>query len=98
MTDETKCCVRLEIYGRVQGVGYRYATQTEARRLQVCGWVRNQRDGSVEACLSGDRDRVDALVQWCRRGPVSAQVEDVILRPVENCDIAASTGDFEIRR
>ncbi|MGD1904339.1 MAG: acylphosphatase [Geitlerinemataceae cyanobacterium] len=96
MTDE-QCCVRLEIYGRVQGVGFRYATKAEAQRLRVCGWVRNQRDGSVEACFAGDRDRVDALVQWCRRGPELAQVDDVILRPVESCDTILSTDGFEIR-
>jgi acylphosphatase len=58
--------VRIEITGHVQGVGFRYAMRAEARRRGVSGWVRNRRDGSVEALLQGEADAVRALVDWAR--------------------------------
>ncbi len=70
----------LAIRGRVQGVWYRGAMQEEAERLGVGGWVRNRRDGTVEAELEGEPASVDALIDWARRGPPSARVEDVAVR------------------
>jgi acylphosphatase len=69
--------VHLRIYGRVQGVGFRYATQIEARRHGVSGWVRNRKDGTVEAMIQGEQEAVDALVEWARHGPPGASVSDV---------------------
>jgi acylphosphatase len=69
--------VRLRITGRVQGVWYRGATEAEARKLGVDGWVRNCSDGSVEALIEGDPSMVAALVTWCRTGPPGARVTDV---------------------
>ena len=63
--------------GRVQGVFFRAETQDRARSLGLAGWVRNANDGSVEAVLEGERERVDTLLRWCRRGPALAEVEDV---------------------
>ncbi len=68
------------VTGRVQGVGFRYTTVDQARRLGVCGWVRNQADGSVEVELEGERAGVEALVRFLHRGPAGARVEDVALR------------------
>jgi acylphosphatase len=68
---------RLQITGRVQGVGFRYAMQDEAARRGVAGWVRNRRDGSVEALLQGEADAVDALIAWARQGPPGAHVIEV---------------------
>ena len=67
----------LKISGYVQGVGFRYAMAEEAERLGVTGWVRNRRDGTVEAVVDGARDALDAIVAWARRGPRGAQVTGV---------------------
>lgn len=70
-------CRRLRIHGLVQGVGFRYSLQREALRLGLKGWVRNRRDGSVEAVVSGTASAVEALITWSHRGPPSARVERV---------------------
>jgi len=68
---------RLVVRGLVQGVWYRGSLQHEARRRGVGGWVRNRADGTVEAEVEGERDDVDAVIAWARRGPRGARVEDV---------------------
>ena len=69
--------MRVRIRGRVQGVGFRQSTAARARSLGLVGWVLNARDGSVEAVFEGPRDRVESMVEWCRRGPPHAQVQEV---------------------
>jgi acylphosphatase len=69
--------VRVRIRGRVQGVWYRGWTVDEARRLGLSGWVRNRRDGSVEAVFSGPEHAVRAMTACCRRGPPGALVREV---------------------
>jgi acylphosphatase len=68
---------RVRVGGRVQGVYFRYSVQDEARRRGVAGWVRNTRDGRVEAVFEGKREAVGALVAFCHRGPPAARVEQV---------------------
>jgi acylphosphatase len=66
--------VRLRVTGRVQAVGYRAWAVASATDLGLRGWVRNRRDGSVEALVSGPADAVAAMIAACRRGPSAAQV------------------------
>jgi acylphosphatase len=65
------------INGRVQGVFFRYATQEEATRLGVKGWVKNRRDGQVEAVFEGDEPTVETMLKWCHQGPPHAVVNKV---------------------
>ncbi|MBI4618304.1 MAG: acylphosphatase [Planctomycetes bacterium] len=76
------------VSGRVQGVFYRYSAVEEATRLGLSGWVKNLRDGRVEAVAEGERDAVERFVEWCRRGPPSAHVEKL------DVDWEAPTGEF----
>ncbi|WP_299054343.1 acylphosphatase [uncultured Nocardioides sp.] len=80
---DAKRSVRLRVTGRVQGVSFRWATEQEARRLGVTGWVRNEPDGSVAAYAEGPADAVDALVAWAHDGPPSARVASVDVTDVE---------------
>jgi acylphosphatase len=77
---------RLSIRGRVQGVWFRESMRLEAERLGVTGWVRNRRDGTVEAMVQGDAVALEAIVRWARRGPDGAEVEGV--------EDSAAEGDF----
>jgi acylphosphatase len=83
---------RLIITGRVQGVGFRFYTQRKARELGLAGWVRNCRDGSVEAVIQGAPPAVEAMIAWARRGPPSAVVAEVRVT-----DASGDYGWFETR-
>jgi acylphosphatase len=74
----------VSISGRVQGVGYRAWMADEARRRGLEGWVRNRRDGSVEAVLSGAEGVVADMLATCRRGPSSARVDAVDASPARD--------------
>ncbi len=76
-------CRRLRIHGVVQGVGYRWSLHREAVRLGLGGWVRNRRDGTVEAVVAGSAAAVEAIVAWSRRGPPSASVTSVAVETEE---------------
>jgi acylphosphatase len=75
---------QLTIRGRVQGVGYRAFVEHLARVHHLEGWVRNRRDGSVEALLAGPEDVVSSMVTLCRRGPVSARIDSVLEEPANS--------------
>jgi acylphosphatase len=83
---------RLVITGRVQGVGFRYAMVAQARLLGITGWVRNRRDGSVEAVICGDAGQVEAMLDWSRNGPAGASVDDVMSETA-----SGDYRDFELR-
>jgi len=74
---------RVRIRGVVQGVGYRASLARQARQLDIRGWVRNRVDGSVEATIQGPALDVEALLDWCRRGPPAARVDSVEHEPDE---------------
>ena len=65
------------VHGRVQGVGFRYQTRMQARRLGLVGWVRNAMDGTVEVLFSGPSDAQDQMLGWLKQGPAGARVEKV---------------------
>lgn len=69
--------VHLVVSGRVQGVFFRQSTADTARRLGLCGWVRNLPDGRVEAEAEGERHDLESFIAWCRRGPPAARVDDL---------------------
>jgi len=72
---------QVTIRGRVQGVGYRYWLEQRAAERDLEGWVRNRRDGGVEALFAGPPDVVSGTVALCRRGPASARVDAVEEEP-----------------
>jgi acylphosphatase len=78
--------VLVRVEGRVQGVWYRGWAVAEANRLGLAGWVRNRSDGSVEALLAGPVPAVDAMLEACWRGPPSARVSNVTVRPADMPD------------
>lgn len=84
-----KVRARVIIEGRVQGVFFRHHTQEMAFKLRIMGWVKNRRDGRVEAVFEGDRDQVDQMIQWCHHGPPEARVSKVYLTWEDY------TGEFE---
>ena len=77
---------RIQVYGRVQGVGFRWFTCQEARQLGVIGWVMNRPDGSVLIHAQGSEDAVQSLQTWAERGPTHAQVTglEAMLCPLED--------------
>ena len=76
-----KARYKVIVQGIVQGVNFRYYTQRQAIRYNVTGWVRNLPDGSVAAVFEGEEQDVEAMVQWCRHGPPSAEVTELIAQP-----------------
>ena len=70
----------VRISGRVQGVFFRAEAADRARSLGLVGWIRNNRDGTVEAVFEGPRERVESVVRWCGHGPSGAVVEKVETR------------------
>ena len=69
--------IHARIFGRVQGVSYRYWTITKAESLNICGWVRNRNDGTVEAIFHGNKAAVDDMLSACYKGPRFANVTDI---------------------
>jgi len=83
---------RLLISGVVQGVGFRYSMRVQARLLGVTGWVRNRRDGRVEAVVAGDPEQIEAMLAWSRIGPAGSSVDKLIVEPA-----IGDFPDFELR-
>jgi acylphosphatase len=84
----------LSIHGRVQGVGFRDALGRQALERGIDGWVRNRRDGSVEAVIQGDLPEVEALIRWAHEGPPAARVERLESRPARPDEAAGVQPGF----
>jgi acylphosphatase len=80
--------LHVRVRGRVQGVYYRASTQEVAVRLGLCGWVRNCDDGSVELVAEGPLERLEQLLEWCRRGPPAARVDAC------ESNVSSASGEF----
>ena len=93
--ENEKARVRVVVRGVVQGVFFRWNTRLRAQQLGVFGFVRNLPDGeSVEAVAEGERARLEAFLEWCKRGPDDASVNDA---SVEWSDYRGEFTDFQIR-
>ena len=69
--------VSMIIYGQVQGVFFRYEAEKLAKELGLTGWIKNTANGTVECLAEGDKFKLEKLIEWCRKGPDSANVERV---------------------
>jgi len=87
--------LRARVAGRVQGVGFRYYAEREARRLGLTGWVRNLPDGAVEVLAEGDEESLQRMLSWLGEGPPSAAVDQVQSSWAE---AAGNFADFRTRR
>jgi acylphosphatase len=85
--------VEVAVTGHVQGVFFRARTRDRAEASGVAGWVANRADGTVAARFEGPPDAVEGLVEWCRRGPERARVDDV---RVTEAEPTGATG-FDVR-
>ncbi|MFZ1824269.1 MAG: acylphosphatase [Chitinophagales bacterium] len=75
--------IKLHIEGKVQGVNYRYSAMQQAISLQLCGWVKNNADGTVSAHVEGPKEIVELFITWCKQGPSDAQVLHVEIENAE---------------
>jgi acylphosphatase len=76
--------IHIIIYGRVQAVGFRESAKREALKLGLTGWVKNNANRSVELVAEGDRKKLDELSEWCKNGPIGAEIEYVDLKLEEH--------------
>ena len=83
--------VHVTIRGDVQGVGFRAFVERHALERALDGWVRNRRDGSLEAVFAGPAAAVDAVIEACRKGPNGARVDDMELREEDAAGVLPST-------
>lgn len=90
---EEKVRAHVVISGIVQGVFFRVETQQAAQKYGVNGWVRNRRDGTVEAVIEGERSRVESMLDWCRTGPPRAVVDNVAVEWEEH---TGEMADFRV--
>ena len=87
--------IRVQVSGRVQGVYYRASTEEQARVIGVTGWVRNLDNGDVEFEAQGTPEQLERLLQWARRGPARARVDDL---QQSSCPLQPNESGFEVRR
>jgi len=90
----TMKCIKIEVYGKVQGVWYRASTKNKAEELGVLGTVQNRKDGSVYIEAMGTDQLLKAFIEWCQEGPQFAEVERLAVQQIE----LQSFNSFEIIR
>ncbi len=86
--------LHLLIKGKVQGVFYRATAKKIAEELGVKGWIKNTKDNNVESIISGGEEQVQQFIEWCKKGPARAEVNEVIATVVDD----KSFNDFKIAR
>ena len=84
---------QVQIYGRVQGVGFRYSTRNLAKKMGINGWVRNSPDGSVEVYCEGDSAKLEKFLRWLAKGPIGSHVSRIQRREMPQ---SAKYRDFSI--
>jgi acylphosphatase len=89
MSEPAHIVVHIVVHGRVQGVGYRAFVEREAGRHCVEGWVRNCRDGTVEALFTGEADVINDMIAACRKGPFGSRVDALDQRAGSDADLRA---------
>ncbi len=91
--NQEKARVRCFVFGRVQGVFFRESVVKQANKLNLFGWVKNLKNGRVEAVFEGEKEKVNKIMKWIKRGPILAKVDkvDFVLE-----DYRAEFKDFEI--
>ncbi|MFO7872470.1 MAG: acylphosphatase [Candidatus Undinarchaeales archaeon] len=89
--------VKVKIHGKVQGVFYRANTRDTADELEINGWVKNMPDGTVEAVFEGENEKVDEMIEWCKKGSPASDVKKVDVQSEEKIENKKFTG-FEVRR
>jgi acylphosphatase len=95
MIEEPQIVRHVLVRGRVQGVGYRAFVEHHALRRGLAGWVRNRRDGSVEALFAGPSKSVEEMIETCRIGPLSGRVEALDQRDGSDDELSArAPGDL----
>lgn len=87
--------IKATVSGKVQGVGFRASTRSQAQRLGVYGYVKNLPDGSVEIIASGEAEKIDQLLAWAKSGPTSAIVDNIQVESIT--EDTAKFNSFEIR-
>lgn len=87
--------IHVIVAGRVQGVCFRDYTQSQAYRLNLTGWVRNQRDGSVEAVIQGPENKVTTMLEWFSQGSPMSRVDTIHTDEVKTTEEYTT---FEVRR
>jgi acylphosphatase len=96
MTLAERKAIHVIVRGRVQGVGFRAFVEHQALSHGIEGWVRNRRDGTVEAVFAGEPASVEAMVAACKIGPLSGRVDDVEQRDAIEDDLLALRRQAEI--
>lgn len=86
-------CVRIFVKGKVQGVFFRQALKVMAKKKNVSGWVKNLKDGRVEALFEGEDLDVSFIVDWCHAGSANARVEDI---KIKNEKFTGEFSKFEV--